>query len=242
MNLIDIAVIGVLALFILHGIYKGFLPTLLSIGAYILAWLAAIVLLPVGSNSIRGSEKLFNTMLYYTEGSEYVNDVELARKSIDEISTDTLNAVFAKADLPYPMAKNIADNIARESFAENGITTLGDYFNQTIVIVFINILVFIAMFAIIRIILAFIINGVDYAWTLPKLRVADRAIAGGIGLIRGILAVFLLFMLLPIVLIVLQGKFAFLTDMVNDSMMAKFFYRTNFLLSMNDYVPCRQLA
>ena len=232
MNLIDIAVIGVLALFILHGIYKGFLPTLLSIGAYILAWLAAIVLLPVGSNSIRGSEKLFNTMLYYTEGSEDVNDVELARKSIDEISTDTLNAVFAKADLPYPMAKNIADNIARESFAENGITTLGDYFNQTIVIVFINILVFIAMFAIIRIILAFIINGVDYAWTLPKLRVADRAIAGGIGLIRGILAVFLLFMLLPIVLIVLQGKFAFLTDMVNDSMMAKFFYRTNFLLSM----------
>ena len=232
MNLIDIAVIGVLALFILHGIYKGFLPTLLSIGAYILAWLAAIVLLPVGSNSIRGSEKLFNTMLYYTEGSEYVNDVELARKSIDEISTDTLNAVFAKADLPYPMAKNIADNIARESFAENGITTLGDYFNQTIVIVFINILVFIAMFAIIRIILAFIINGVDYAWTLPKLRVADRAIAGGIGLIRGILAVFLLFMLLPIVLIVLQGKFAFLTGMVNDSMMAKFFYRTNFLLSM----------
>ncbi len=232
MNLIDIAVIGVLALFILHGIYKGFLPTLLSIGAYILAWLAAIVLLPVGSNSIRGSEKLFNTMLYYTEGSEYVNDVELARKSIDEISTDTLNAVFAKADLPYPMAKNIADNIARESFAENGITTLGDYFNQTIVIVFINILVFIAMFAIIRIILAFIINGVDYAWTLPKLRVAERAIAGGIGLIRGILAVFLLFMLLPIVLIVLQGKFAFLTDMVNDSMMAKFFYRTNFLLSM----------
>ena len=232
MNLIDIAVIGVLALFILHGIYKGFLPTLLSIGAYILAWLAAIVLLPVGSNSIRGSEKLFNTMLYYTEGSEYVNDVELARKSIDEISTDTMNAVFAKADLPYPMAKNIADNIARESFAENGITTLGDYFNQTIVIVFINILVFIAMFAIIRIILAFIINGVDYAWTLPKLRVADRAIAGGIGLIRGILAVFLLFMLLPIVLIVLQGKFAFLTDMVNDSMMAKFFYRTNFLLSM----------
>ncbi len=232
MNLIDIAVIGVLALFILHGIYKGFLPTLLSIGAYILAWLAAIVLLTVGSNSIRGSEKLFNTMLYYTEGSEYVNDVELARKSIDEISTDTLNAVFAKADLPYPMAKNIADNIARESFAENGITTLGDYFNQTIVIVFINILVFITMFAIIRIILAFIINGVDYAWTLPKLRVADRAIAGGIGLIRGILTVFLLFMLLPIVLIVLQGKFAFLTDMVNDSMMAKFFYRTNFLLSM----------
>ena len=45
MNLLDIAVLAVLVLFVLHGIYRGFLPTLLSIGAYILAWLVAIVLL-----------------------------------------------------------------------------------------------------------------------------------------------------------------------------------------------------
>lgn len=56
------------------------LPTLLSIGAYILAWLVAIVLLPVGSNAIRSNEKLFNTMLYYTEGSEYVGNVELSKR------------------------------------------------------------------------------------------------------------------------------------------------------------------
>ena len=32
MNLLDIAVLAVLVLFVLHGIYRGFLPTLLSIG------------------------------------------------------------------------------------------------------------------------------------------------------------------------------------------------------------------
>lgn len=232
MNLLDIAVIAVLAFFVLHGIYRGFLPTLLSIGAYILSWLVAIVLLPVGSNIIRSNDKLFNTMLYYTEGSEYVNDVELAKTNISEISTDTLNSVFTNADMPYPLAKNIADNIAKETFAEDGITTLGDYFNQTIVVLFINILVFIVIFAIVRALIAFIINGVDYAWTMPSLRIADRAIAGGVGLVRGILAAFLLFMLLPPVLIVLQGKFKFLTDMVNESVMAQFFYRSNFLLGM----------
>ena len=58
MNLLDIAVLAVLVLFVLHGIYRGFLPTLLSIGAYILAWLVAIVLLPVGSNAIRSNEKI----------------------------------------------------------------------------------------------------------------------------------------------------------------------------------------
>ena len=232
MNLLDIAVLAVLVLFVLHGIYRGFLPTLLSIGAYILAWLVAIVLLPVGSNAIRSNEKLFNTMLYYTEGSEYVGNVELSKTNINEISTATLNDVFSNADLPYPVAKNIADNIAKEQFADSGIVTLGDYFNQTIVSLFINILVFLLLFALMRIVLAFIINGIDYAWTLPQLRMADRAIAGGLGLVRGILAVFLLFMLLPLVLIVLQGKFKFITDIVNSSITAKFFYKSNFLLGM----------
>lgn len=232
MNLLDMAVLAVLVLFVLHGIYRGFLPTLLSIGAYILSWLVAIVLLPVGSNAIRSNEKLFNTMLYYTEGSEYVRDVELAKTNISEISTDALSSVFSNADLPYPVAKNIADNIAKEQFANDGIVTLGDYFNQTIVALFINILVFLLLFALMRIVLAFIINGVDYAWTMPQLRTADRAIAGGMGIIRGILAVFLLFMLLPLALIVFQGKFKLLTDMVHGSVMAKFFYKSNFLLGM----------
>ena len=128
-----------------------------------------------------------------------MGNVELSNTNINEISTDTLNDVFSNADLPYPVAKNIADNIAKEQFADSGIVTLGDYFNQTIVSLFINILVFLLLFALMRIVLAFIINGIDYAWTLPQLRMADRAIAGGLGLVRGILAVFLLFMLLPAV-------------------------------------------
>jgi uncharacterized membrane protein required for colicin V production len=231
-NLLDIAVLAVLIFFVLQGIYRGFLSTLLSIGAYILAWLVAMVLLPVGSNAVMSNEKLLNTMLYYTEGSEYVNDVELAKTNINEISTDTLNSVFSNADLPYPVAKNIADNIAKEQFADEGIVTLGDYFNQTIVALFINILVFIGIFIIVRIILAFILNGIDYAWTLPQLRVADRAIAGGLGLVHGILAVFLLFMFVPLGLIVLQGKFQFVTDTVSESVCAKFFYMCNFLLGM----------
>lgn len=225
MNLLDIAVLAVLVLFVLHGIYRGFAHAFVHRRIYTGV---------AGGNSAAArrlqrhpfQRKLFNTMLYYTEGSEYVGNVELSKTNINEISTDTLNDVFSNADLPYPVAKNIADNIAKEQFADSGIVTLGDYFNQTIVSLFINILVFLLLFALMRIVLAFIINGIDYAWTLPQLRMADRAIAGGLGLVRGILAVFLLFMLLPLVLIVLQGKFRFITDIVNSSITAKFFYKS----------------
>lgn len=115
MNLLDIAVLAVLVLFVLHGIYRGFLPTLLSIGAYILAWLVAIVLLPVGSNAIRSNEKLFNTMLYYTEGSEYVGNVELSKTNINEISTDTLNDVFPMRIFPIPLPRTLWTTLPRSS-------------------------------------------------------------------------------------------------------------------------------
>ena len=96
---------------------------------------------------------------------------------------------MANADVPYPMGKRILENIASEAFAAEGVTTLGDYFNQTIVCVFINILVFLLVFAVVRIILAFIMGGVDYAWKLPQLRAGDGVLGGGLGLVRGILAV-----------------------------------------------------
>ena len=91
---------------------------------------------------------------------------------------------------------------------------------------------FLLVFAVVRIILAFIMGGVDYAWKLPQLRAGDGVLGGGLGLVRGILALFLLFMLLPIGLVFLAGKLQFVTDLVRESFFAHFFYRSNFLLSM----------
>ncbi len=232
MNLLDLAILAVFAFFVLSGVYKGFLATLLAIAAYILSWLLALIFLSAGANAIKGNASLYNQMLYYTEGSEYVSDVELAKTDISQIGAEELSEILADADLPYPMAKQIAKNMAEEAFAKEGVVTLGDYFNQTIVCVFINIIAFLLFFAVFRALLSFLINGVDYAWALPQLRSGDKLLAAGLGLVRGILAVFLIFMLVPLVLVVLAGKLAFVTEMIEGSLFANFFYRSNFLLSM----------
>lgn len=232
MNLLDYAILAVFAVFLLSGVYKGFLATLLSIGSYIVSWLVGIICIPFAASAVKNSETLFNMMLYYTEGSEYIRDAELARTPIASLSTADINAIVSGADVPYPMGKRILENVAKEAFASEGVTTLGDYFNQTIVCVFINILVFLLVFCLVRIALAFIVGGIDYAWKLPQLRAGDGLLGGGLGLVRGILALFLLFMLLPIGLVFLAGKLDFVTDLINGSFFAHFFYRSNFLLSM----------
>lgn len=231
MNILDTAILLIFALFILAGLYKGFLSTILSIGSFIVSWGLGMAFMSPAASAVKNSESLYNMMLYYTEGSEYIGDAELARANIATVSSTQLNDIITKAEIPYPMGKAITNNIAREVFASDNITTLGEYFNQTIVCVFINILVFLVIFAVVRTILAFAVNGVDYAVKLPVLRIGDGALAMVAGVIRGMLALFLLFMLLPIVLTVL-GKFDYVTDMLNSSVFTPFFYRSNFLLSL----------
>ena len=184
MNPIDIAVLVILALFALAGLYRGFLTALFNLGAYLVSILLALLFMPLGANGIRSSESLYNMMLYYTEGSEYITNAEYVRADISSISSQELSDIISNAHLPYPMAKEISENIATEAFADQGVTTLGDYFNQTIVCVFINILVFLAIFALVRLILAFVINGVDYAWSFPLLRSGDSLLGMGLGVLR----------------------------------------------------------
>lgn len=231
MNLIDLAVLALLALFALAGYYRGFLTTLLNLGAYVASVLLALLLMPIGAGAIKSSESLYNMMLYYTEGSEYIANAENVRANISSVSAAQLSDILTSSHLPYPMGKEIAKNIAKEAFAPLGITTLGDYFNQTIVCVFINILVFLLAFLAVRAIFSFVINGMDYAWTFPVLRKGDSLLGLALGVLRGMFALFLVFMLLPIGLTVL-GQFQQVHALVDDSLFAAFFYRSNFLLAL----------
>ena len=84
MNFIDIAILLVLAITILGGMYRGFVNTVLNIGATIASLIFGRILIPVVSGLVKGNVDLFNMLLYYTEGSEYValTDVEMTRSSI----------------------------------------------------------------------------------------------------------------------------------------------------------------
>lgn len=230
MNLLDIAIIIALVLFMLKGFYRGFLHTLAGIASYIVSWLLAMLFLPVISNAVQVDMKIMNIMLYYTEGSEYIKDVELSRLDISTIGSDQLRSILNSSNLPYPMAEKISKNIAKEAFSSQSISTLGDYFNQTIVCVFISILVFLALFVLFELVFSFIINGMDYTIPFHVLRHSDSLVGAGFGLVHGALFIFAVYTLLPIILTVMP--FDFIKTILNESFFSPFFYNSNFILSM----------
>ena len=230
MNILDFVIIGILGLFVLGGLYKGFMHTTIDIICYLLCTLFAFLMMPIVSFNVIQNEGLFNTMLYYTEGSENIYDVEYKKKNITEISNAELEDIYAQSEVAFPMDERIRTNVADAAFESQSIYTLGDYFNQTMVIVTINIMVFLVLFLGLRAILAFAVGWWNYASPFPVLKKLEIPAAIGTGLIHGILAVFLLFMVAPIVLTVLP--FDFVSDVVENSIFARFFYYSNFLLAL----------
>ncbi len=231
MSVVDIAVLLVLAIAVLGGWYRGFLDALFGLAATIVSFLLGLLGIPLVANAIRSHEQLYNMLLYYTEGAEYVaaTDVELIRMPVSDITRDQLQTIIQNADMPLPMGARVARNIAAEAFASEGVTTLGDYFNLTIISVVINIVACLAVFVIARIILGFIIRGISYGrGGFPALAHGDSAIGAGVGLLQGVLILFAIFLLLPIALTVLPKLYFY----VEKSFFGGCFYRANFFINL----------
>ena len=229
MNAIDAGVLLILAIAVLSGFYRGFINAALGLIATVISYVAGLIGLPLVANAIKGHESLYNMLLYYTEGAEYVaaTDVELTRIPISQVSSDRLKMIVENADMPIPMGTRVIQNVASEAFQNQGITTLGDYFNLTIVSVVINIFSLLIIFAVFRVVLGVIIQSIEYGRNgFPSLARGDGLIGAGIGLLQGVLILFAIFLLMPICLTVLPKLYEF----VSESFFGNFFYKANLLL------------
>ena len=221
MNIIDFLIIFMIGLYFVSGMYKGFVWSASTFGVSIVACLLAFLLMGTVSNSIIKNEKLYNSMLSYTEGSEAIYDVELVKSDIKSLSN---------SEIAYPLKERVYENIMTEAFKAEGITTLGDYFNESIVRVIINIVAFIIVYLAVRVLFTFVICWLDYAFIFPQLRKVDFIIGGAVGLARSIIGICVIFMLMPIILTVLP--FDALEQLVSSSAIASFFYQSNILLKL----------
>ena len=236
MNYIDLGIAVIFVFFVLLGYYEGFLQSVFSVVAFFLSWLGAAVGTHWLSAYLRSFDKVYDALLYYAEGAEMLKSVEHAKLNITRLYADELSSIISQSSIPSPVDNIVAKNIASEAFKEFDIVTLGDYVNRTIVNYTINIISFVIIFFVIRLILEFIIKGVDAIKPLPVLAHFDSVLSSGVSLVRAFFAVFVIFMAVPIVLLLLPsgGTFSssFVRNYIDESFFGSFFYNSNFLLSL----------
>lgn len=229
--MVDLVILLILAIALLAGYYRGVIYSAINLGVSILSFAMALLLCTTLSGVVQKRQSLYEMMLYYFEGYEYINEtsVELVHVSVSQIGEKELAIVVKNADMPSPFDSAITGNVKKQVYEDRGIYSLGDYFNQTIVDTVLNILSLLLLFLIFRLLLGFLLRLIDFgAAGLPRLKQFDVPLACGIGLLHGVFLVSVLFMLLPLMLVVVPR----LSKFIDGSLLGGFFYRGNVLLRM----------
>ncbi|MCE5343169.1 MAG: CvpA family protein [Eubacteriales bacterium] len=232
MNVIDYGIILLIALCVLFGCYRGFIQSLFNLGGSLLSFAGAFWLFPTLADAVSNNTEVVRLISSYTDSSSILGDLDLSSRAVDALSSSNITAIVAKANLPDPMGRLLQANLTEKVFSPLGdlATTVGDYVNQTILSVSINVLCFIACFLVCFIILTILINLLKSVFHFPVLKQLDWLAGGAFGLVLGCVLCFILFTAMPLIQSVVP--IPQLKELVSQSTLAKVFENGNLIVSI----------
>lgn len=217
MNIIDILILIVLGISVIFGMYRGFISGVLSVAALIGASVLAFMFSGDLSAWLKGNETLVETLMYYTDAGSRVSNLDLSLLSVAQINEGALAQILGSANLPAAFESAFISAMA----SANSGMTIAQLLSQTIVNVSISIISFLICFFVCYIAATFVIHLVQYVFELPVLRHLDALVGGIFGFVRGVLLLFILFALVPIVLAI--APVPMIEELVSASRMAPMF-------------------
>ena len=232
MNVIDYGIIGVIALCVLFGFYRGFIQTLLNLGGCLLSFAGSFWLFPRLSDAVSSNTEIVRLISSYTDSGSLLGDLDLSSRAVDTLSSSNVEAIVAKANLPEPIGKLLQANLTEKVFSPMGnlASSVGDYVNQTILSVSINVLCFIACFALCFLVVTIVINLIKSVFHFPVLKQLDWLAGGAFGFVIGCVLCFIVFTALPLLQSVIPLE-QFQT-LVSQSALAKVFENGNLIISI----------
>ncbi len=198
MNIIDIIILVILGVSMIYGVYRGFVHTLLSVACCLLSVLIAFAFGPRLSAIVSNSKGVSSTLATYTDAVARVGDYDLAAANVSQLSDSLVNQVLESVSLPQSIQNILRSNLSNQAFAGTGLSTVNDYVSNTVVAVAINILCFLACFALSYVVLSLLLSLIQHVFRLPLLRQLDWLAGGAFGLMRGALLLYALFLVVPL--------------------------------------------
>jgi len=228
MNVLDIAILFIMAICMMNGAYNGFILSALHAASFFLSWMIAAIFYPMLSKFIVSRfPKLLSTTAFYVDGSSRIGNVEKKMDKIGSFSKDQLSRVMEKTDLPNPFFRILKSNIFKSA---NEAKSLGEFFDTTMATIVIHIVSFLLLFLVTKLILNIVIDAFKTIRNLPVLKQLDGIAGMGFGLIRGIFVIYMLFALIPILMTIAPADA--INEFLDGSLLANFFYNTNIFTNL----------
>ena len=230
MNIVDYVVLGILALSVLFGFYRGFVSSVLNTGGCLLSFGLSFILYPKLASVIQGDTELVRTLVHYTDASSRIGDLETAITNVATMTREGIAELVSKVSLPAPLDAILESNLLNQAYAASGVTTVSDYVSQTIINACINVLCFVVCFVVLFVLICIIVNALKAIFRFPVLKQLDWLVGGVFGFLRGVLICYAAFAVVPLVLTVVPVDF--ISELLETSMLAPVFNNGNLVMAI----------
>lgn len=221
MNWILIVVIIILAGCAANGHRRGMIKTVFSLFSVVVALILTSVLAPVVSRQLQNNEKLYA----YVE-----NKVESSLGGYTEKKVSVTEQTEAIQNLPLPAAirEGLLENKNTEVFKAMAVNSLQEYVTKYVTGMVIQAGAFIIIFLIINIALIITANLLNIISKLPILNGLNKTAGALVGLVQGLLVIWILCIVLTVFSSTEFAKDVF--AQINESKVLGFLYNNNLLL------------
>ena len=231
MNPVDLVILGILAVSVLFGLYRGFIASVASMGGSLVSLGLSFWLSPMVADFLRNNTTLSNTLMSYADATTRLKDSTLSSLSVQGLTSESISSILSRASLPAPLDKLLQNNLEQQVYkAANIPQDVGHYVTQTIVSALMNVICFVVTFVLLLILFHVIINLLKAIFRFPVLKQLNSIAGGAFGLLRGALLCFVLFALMPLLQTVIPVEG--LGEMVAASSLAPLFNSGNLILSI----------
>ena len=216
----------------LFGLYRGFIQSVLSLGGSLLSIVGSFLLYPHLADIVASNTDITRMISTYTDSQSLLGDLDLSSQAVSGLAGDAITQVVQKANLPTPIDTLLQHNLSTQVFRPLGslATNVGDYVNQTILSVSINVLCFLLCFVACFIVVHILINLVRAVFRFPVLKHLDWLAGGAFGFLVGVLLCYVCFTVLPLLESVIPIEdFRTLAD---QSVLAKSFSESGLIVSI----------
>ena len=230
--MVDIIILLILGCGLLSGLYRGFIHSVLNLGSGLLSFVISFALYPKLADVVSGNPEVIRMISSFTDSESLLGDLDLSNRLVSALNPDSIAGIVEKANLPEPIGTLLGHNLAGQVFSPLGnlATNVGDYVNQTVISVSINVLCFLVCFIACFVLLTIFANLIRAVFRFPVLKQLDSLAGGVFGLLTGVLICFALLTLLPLLesVVPLPG----FREAVDGSVLAGYFTNGSLIISI----------
>ena len=226
MNYIDLAILIVVAVFVLIGLSRGFLHSVISLLGTLVAFLAGLFLAQVVANMLGG---LFGLKDSLGEALKGLFSGELLNTPISASDPESLQAALRALGLPPFLVAPIASAVAAAIPAGMAEFTLASYIGPMVGNAILWVVSFLIIFFGIKLVALIFEKILKNLLANRTLRATDRILGGAFGAAKAILLVFCLLAVLTFLLP--MESMAPIRKSLADAGIGRAMYENNFILN-----------